>query len=372
MIVRPLAPLFPARVARRRSAPPRRHRGARRALLWGAAGFVLAQLGFAAAVETVLPQVRDPEYGYRQFRATGLQGAHPDRPLVIVIGTSRAQNAVDPSAMGFPDEAGSPLVFNAGLSGTRPVHLPLNLRRFRAAGVRPAAVLVELFPATLVVSGPADYLFADLEQQLTAADLKNLEPYLADPAALRRRWALGRANSLHALRPVVLAYLAPKWRSWQHIDYLREHTRPDGFLPYPFETVTDEYRARKRAETAKTYAAVNGNLFVSPLSDRAYRDLVADCRAAGIPVAFFLTPESPVFRGWYTPEARAAVAAFSRVLSDDLGAPVFDAPTDYGEDDFADGHHMLPPAARRFSRELADRHIGPWLASVRPPAGERR
>ncbi len=60
------------------------------------------------------------------------------------------------------------------------------------------------------------------------------------------------------------------------------------------------------------------------------------------------------------------------MLSDELGCPVFEAPTDYAEEDFADGHHLLRPAARRFSRELAARHIGPWLASAQAPAGDRR
>ena len=119
----------------------------------------------------------------------------------------------------------------------------------------------------------------------------------------------------------------------------------------------------------KTYAGQLRGLRVSELSDRAYRDLVAECRAAGVPVAFFLTPESPVYRTWYSPDGRAALAAFTRVLADELGCPVFDAPTDYREEDFADGHHMLPPAARRFSRNLAERHVRPWLASARAPRG---
>ncbi len=344
MIVRPLAPLFPARTVRRRSAPPRRHRGARRALLWGAAAVALAQLAFATAVETVLPQVRDPEFGYHQLRAADLQRAHPDRPLVLVLGTSRAQNAVDPSALGFPDEPGSPLVFNAGISGSRPVHLSLNLRRFRDSGLQPAAVLVELFPATLDVRGPPDYLFADVEHRLTAADLRHLEPYLGDPAALRRRWALSRANSLHVLRTAIVGAVAPKWQRVRSTDYPWATLDPLGFIPYPFDEVPDAHRERRRAVMEKTYAGPLRTLSVSELSARAYRDLVADCRAAGVPVAFFRTPESPVF----------------------------EAPADYAEEDFADGHHMLPPAARRFSQNLAERHIRPWLASARAPAREHR
>ena len=372
MILRPLARLLPAKPAVRRSVPPRRRRRARRALLWGAAAVFLTHLGLAVAVETSLPHLRDPEYGYRQLRVSEHQTAHPDRPLVLVLGTSRTRNAIDPSAMGLPDAPGSPLVFNAGQGGAWPVHFRLNLQRYRAAGVRPAAVLVELLPATLSRPGPADAMFAEFAPRLSAADLRRLGPYLADPAPLYRRWALSRANSWHALRWVVIDNLAPGWQPSKPDDPTRLMLDGYGFSPYGHETVSDELRQRQRAVVESVFAYAAGHVQVSELSERALRDLVADCRAAGIAVGFFLAPESPVFRSWYTPASRAALAAFTRVLSDELGCPVFDAPTDYGEDDFADGHHMLRPAARRFSRELADRHIGPWLASVRPPAGDRR
>ena len=71
-----------------------------------------------------------------------------------------------------------------------------------------------------------------------------------------------------------------------------------------------------------------------------------------------------MFRSWYSPESQAAVAAFCRTLTEELGCPVFAAPEGYAETDFADGHHMLPPAARRYSRDLADRHLKPWLAQA--------
>ena len=371
MIVRPLPQLLPVKAARRKAAPPRRGRAARRALAWGVAVVALAQLAFATAVETALPLIRDPEFGHHQTRAAKLQTAHPDRPLVLVLGTSRAQNAVDPAAMPFADEPGSPLVFNGGISGSRPVNLPLTLRRYRDSGLKPTAVLVEVFPATLDVDGPPDYLFADVEHRLTAADVRHLGPYLGDPAGFWCKWALSRANSLHVLRTGIVGSIAPQWQKVRSTDYSWPKLGPDGFIPYPYDEVPDEYRERRRAAMQKTYAGTLRDLRVSALSARAYRDLVAECRAAGIPVAFFLAPESPVFRSWYSPEGRATVAAFTRMLSDELGAPVFDAPTDYREEDFADGHHMLPPGARRFSRELAERHMKPWLTAS-APAGERR
>ena len=40
------------------------------------------------------------------------------------------------------------------------------------------------------------------------------------------------------------------------------------------------------------------------------------------------------------------------------------APDGFAEGDFADGIHMLAPAARRFSRELAEKHIRPWVEGL--------
>ncbi|HEY1190720.1 MAG TPA: hypothetical protein VGE74_24020, partial [Gemmata sp.] len=129
--------------------------------------------------------------------------------------------------------------------------------------------------------------------------------------------------------------------------------------------VTEERRARKRGEMRDTYGPALGDLRVSAATEGAYRGLVADCRARGVPVAFYLAPESPVYRTWYAPQSRAALAAFVRMLRDELGCPVFDAPTDFVEEDFADGHHILRPAAARFSRDLAERHLGAWLSDCR-------
>jgi hypothetical protein len=338
---------------------------ARAAVGWGFALLVLTHIGLSAAVETVAPQIRDPEYGYRQFGAIELQKAHPNRPLLLVLGTSRTQNAIDPSSMGFPDEPGAPVVYNAGLSGSWPLHLWLHYHTLRDAGVRPSFLLIEILPGGLSWNGPVDDMVRPHVSRLCYSEVRRLKPYLADPDELLRRWALTRANSLHTLRPVVIERVAPKWQPTQALNWHKLALDRYGFTPIPFDTVAEEMRQRKREEMRKAYWNVLQSLSVSELSDRAYRQLVADCRADGIPVAFFLTPESPVFRSWYPPASRAAVTAYCRKLTDELGCPVFAAPEGYAENEFMDGHHMLRPTAHRFSRDLAEQHLKPWLASIR-------
>jgi hypothetical protein len=342
-----------------------RARRARAAVAWGVVAFALANLTLAVAVETALPELRDPEYGYRMTRLCAQHKAHPDRPLVLLLGTSRVQNALDPAAMGFPDEPGSPLVFNFGLSGAHPLRQRLVLQALEAEGVKPAAVVVEVFSATLVVSGSAGRVLARDAVRFTYADVSRAAPYSDDPFALRRMWAAGRLNTMGTEQPVILSHLAPEWQPWSmRVDHYWNMLEETGFTAIPHENA-DEHRARRQARIRAEYATILKRVEVSELTARVHRDIVADCRARGIPVAFVITPESPEFRSWYSPESRKAVADYVRVLTDELGCAAFTPSNDYAEDDFADGHHMLAPAARRFSREFADNHLKPWLAAGR-------
>jgi hypothetical protein len=364
VIVRPLALILPKRPRAYRPAA-QRSRSSRSAVLWGIAAVVVANLGLAAAVETVLPQVRDPEYGYRLVRMREQRRLHPDRPLVLVMGTSRTANGIDPGAAGFPDEPGAPLLFNFGLSGASPIHMRTSLARLRRDGVKPDAVLVELLPVALIVEMSADALCARTASQLTAADLRQLEPQLADPAALGRAWWAARLDPWQAHRIVITSHLEPSLLPWnERVDHYWRHTDRFGFDAYPTNK-TDEQRPRRLEHARKGYEKWARGTEISPTTDRAIRGLVADCRATGTPIAFFLTPESPTFRSWYTAESRAALATYLRALSAELDCPVFGAPEDYAEGDFADGHHMLPHAAARFTRQLAAAHLRPWFAEAR-------
>lgn len=359
---RPRVRLRPADPPR---AAPRRGRAVR-ALGWGAVALAVATAAFSLSVETVLPQIRDPEYGYRLLRLRELQRAHPDRPLVLVLGTSRTQNVIDPRAMGFPDAPGSPLVYNFGLSGARPPHLRLVLERLRAEGIAPAAVLVEVLPGTLAFAESGDALFRPEAARLGAGDLRRLEPHLESPWGLRWAWLGKRLSPWTAHRLVLFSHLAPNLQPWkERVDFQWEHLDDRGFSPYPHDTVPEDERERLRALALASYGPPLRDLRVSALSDQCFRDLVANCRTTGTPVAFYLAPEAPVFRSWYGPPSHVAVENFTRTLRDELGCPVFDAPLDFAEDDFADGHHALRPAAARFSRALADRHLAPWLAAGR-------
>lgn len=352
-----------------RAALPSRRRGARTAIAWGVALVALANVVLAAAVETVLPKLRDPEYGYRITPLHTHQQTHPDRPLVLVLGTSRVQNSIDPSAMGFPDQPGSPLVFNFGQSAASPLRQWITLQRLEAEGVRPAAVVIEIFSTSLGNPGPdepgykRDVAFEHDLPRLTYSDVTRMEPYLDNAFAFRRRWAAERLNTLKSQQPVILSHLAPEWQPWHmRIDHHWTMLDEFGFTYYPpFDA--DEQRPRRQARVWDEHGKELQHVHVSKLTARVHRDVVAHYRERGIPVAFFVTPDSPTFQSWYSPESRAALAEYLRALKEELKCPVFAPVGVYTEEDFADGHHMLGPIASRFSREFAELQLKPWLAN---------
>ena len=346
----------------RSASRPDRRRAARAGLGCGLIVVVAALVGMGAAVETVKPEWRDPEYGHRLKQLRALRAAHPGRPLVVAVGSSRTQMGFSPADMDFPDEAGSPLVYNFGQSGAGPLHLLLTVERLLDAGVKPDYLLVELFPAALAADGPAEVLLAPWRPRLTAADLRRLAPYTADPPALRREWAANRLASWHTLRLSLMSHWQPGWLPWQQrLSFQWDQLDAHGWTPYPIAAVADADRATGIERVRGQYAGQLAVYRVGGTSDRAVRDLLNRCRAAGVAVAFYTMPEGPAFQSWYTPAARAALAAYLDALTRECGVSVFDAAGGFGEDAFADGHHLLRGGAARFSRKLAAEYVRPWV-----------
>jgi len=349
----------PRRTARGRD---RRH-AARSALAVGLIAVVAASLGLAVSVETVLPEWRDPEFGHRLRLLRDSDERSPGRPLVVVLGTSRTQNGLCPSAAGFADEPGSPRVFNFGQSASPPLKHYLTLCRLRDAGVRPAAVVVELLPASLMASGPAEEQLAVQAPRLSAADLDHLAPFAADAAALRSAWLRSRANPWYVQRQLLMNHWLPRWQPWpSRFEFQWTSLDADGFQP--ITEVGAESRARATAHARREYAGAFAHFAPAAASVRAVRHLVAQCREDGIPVAFAVPPVSPAFRSAYAPGVFSEGEAHLSALARRLDVPLFPAPRDMTEDDFLDGHHVYRHGAERYSRWLADNHLRPWLAAV--------
>jgi hypothetical protein len=101
---------------------------------------------------------------------------------------------------------------------------------------------------------------------------------------------------------------------------------------------------------------------VAPSVRAAYRLLLSRCQDEGIPVALVTVPISPIVQGFVSAKARRSCADYLHELMREQGVAVLVGPDWLEDDDFADGQHLLPPAAAKYSRWLADTHLKPWLA----------
>lgn len=340
-------------------SPPAPPQAARRrpqaALGWFVAAVLLMHLLALAALDAPWPNLRDPEHGMRARRLRARVAEHPTRPVVLVVGTSRACMGVRPAAWeaARPGTPADPLVFNFSTVGAGPIQQLITVRRLYADGFRPAVVLLEYWPAVLRQDGR--YGEQDrIDGRLRYDDTPVVRDYFPDPGRAERLMLETRANPVYANRDRWLVRAFPNWVApHRRADITWRGMDPWGWLPgldvKPDDAATrqkflDHYRADFRARF--------DGFAVHPNSDRALREAVAVARANGARVGFLFMPESSEFRNWYPPEVEAASRAYLAALARDLGTPVIDARGWMADGYLADGHHLSRAGAAAFTPRL--------------------
>lgn len=338
--------------------PRPRPRPTRRA----ARGFVLAvplalgalhALG-ALAVHAAWPELRDPEYGRRANRLAARTAEHPGRPLVLVVGSSRAAMGVRPTAWeaARPGTPADPLLFNLGTVGAGPLQQLIAVRRALADGAKPAAVLFEYWPPLLRTDGEyAEPLRID-PRRLRESDLPVVRAYFPDPDATARAVRRARCDVFRFNRERLLTQAAPGLVpkpgradvAWADLDRW-------GWLPGMEPKTAAERRALVEHYRAEYRRRFDGHA-IGPDATRALCEAAEAARAAGARVGFLVLPESHEFRTWYPPEVEAAAAAHLAALSAALGAPVVDARAWVPDELLADGFHLSRTGAGPFTVRL--------------------
>lgn len=330
------------------------------------AAFALAALalnvGFLLVLDYGPPRLRDPEYGKRLASLNARVRENPGRPLVLMIGSSRTAMGVRPAVL--EDEPGDPLrpmLFNLALAGSGPVMELMAVRRALADGVKPAAVLIEYWPAFLREDGTYwEQARIDLHR-LRPVDLPLVRGYFDDPAATERKMLDARLLPWYQHRFSLMNQFAASW--------LPLHRRADamstgldawGWLPGR-ERMPPEKRKDGLAAAAGYYRPLFEQYRVSPVADRAMREAVAECRAAGARVGLVYLPEATEF-GAFVPSWAAGMAdAHLAKLRADLDLPLIDAKRWAADEDLPDGFHLCQPGAAAFTRKL-----GPAVAATFP------
>jgi hypothetical protein len=342
------------RYHRRRFNLPRH---GRTALAWGLLLFAAGQLTLAL-VEQYQPVLRDPEYGYRSAFLHALVAAHPERPLLLVTGSSRVTTGFRPEILPqlrTPDGQQA-LVFNCAIPASGAVRELLYLRRLLAEGLRPRWLVVEAWPPLLHANmGEGEVANLDVNR-LDWRDLRLLRRYTPKPHSLHRRWWKSWLLPALSTRFALLTECTPDWMppslrrigTWLTMD-------PTGWLPQPVPPDPREVE-KIRAGARQGCMPLVGQYRLSACGDRALRDILALCRHEHIAAFLLFMPEASGLRNTYDPATVAVFARYLDGLSREFRVPVIDTRRWVGDDGFLDGFHLLPRGAtaftRRFGREV--------------------
>jgi hypothetical protein len=322
-------------------------------VLWLLAGFALYQVAMAAVIDGWLDGVRDPEYATKLAKMRVLLKNAPDRPLVLVLGSSRTAYGLNAHRLSKPEFNPEPIVYNFGLMGGGPLLQTVTLRRLLAEGIRPGLVYAEVMLAHVLQCRGRLLEEKGLDgARLCGREVWWLRRYYHQPRRLFASWVLGRLLPCYRHQAEVREWcglLAPDPDSNpNNPGYLDSHgwrARTD--------TITAEY-CRKTTEMALSqYAEACTATVVGEEPLHALETLLELCRREGIPVSLVLMPEGKPFRDLYSAEARATCARLLARLQARWGVRVIDARDWVDDSGFWDTHHLLPDGAEQFTRRFA-------------------
>jgi hypothetical protein len=345
-------------------------RHGRSVLAWYLAGMVVASAGLTLTIERWRPDWSDPEFGTHARRIVRRHAEGPNRPVVLVLGSSRAAYGFATDAVKPPTPAAGdpPLVYNLALSGGGPFMDLLCLKRMLAMGIKPDSVVIEVHPVLLYTDGItiSRENFIDL-RRIRFPDLAAFRRHTPALAAQRlREWLEWNAVPWYSNRFSLMTRYAPGWvapTKAQDANYYKSIIHPYGWMRFGLEWVTPDQHARWLEVARQGYQPYASFTEVSPVTDGVMRDLLALCRREGIRVVGLVRmPESTEFRAWYAPHTERVVASYVDGLSREFGVPYIDASGWIPDAGFADGHHLLPGTAymftERFYREILGPHFG--------------
>jgi hypothetical protein len=318
--------------------------------------FAGAQLALGVFLTRVRPDVRDPEYGSLLKALEARVAEAPGRPLVLVLGSSRSANLFRPSPPG-PD----PLVFNFATLYTGPVRELQMLRRLLARGIRPRWVLAEVWTPFLTerMGFAEEPRIRDFDVQPADGGLVNR--YFADPWPAYEKLAEGVLVPAFGLRSQLLAAYCPFVErpgsrlpgDWS--DPALRSVEGYGWLPVPDPRPGPEAYHDHVTRYAQSLREVLTDFRVSPVADRALRELLETCTRHGIGTAFVLIPEHSSVRACSLP-VQSRVSAYLADRTREYRVPVIDTREWVADDDFVDSRHTLPrvaaPYTDRFLREV--------------------
>jgi hypothetical protein len=316
------------------------------------------QIAFIVATDLYWPGQCDPEYGVRLALVQRRIREHPERPLLVVVGSSRVGSGF--LAQELPplrDAAGRQVLpFNWSHLAAGPRMNLMQVRRLLAEGLTPTWLVLEILPGSLVHEGtPASFA--------VVPDL----PALCHGSSCGRDLLVFlrcRLNPFYNNRQAILREVASAFVTTADFsDDIRLGPLGDDDGWMRREDLGDEVRANRAVAARAVYFDRLQEFRIDPAQDQATCELLDLCRGRGIRVALLVMPEDSRFRSWYSPETQRRLGCYLDQLRRTYDVPVMDARCWVGDDGFNDPHHLGLRGARVFTERLGREALQPLLAA---------
>lgn len=323
--------------------------------LWFVASFILLQIIAGLALD-YFPSIRDPEFAGHSDRLKSLVADAPDRPLVIMLGSSRTALGFQAGSLNRSDDGPPVTAYNLGLMAGGAHSDLMALQRLLVEGIRPDHVLVEIFP--LFFNQPHGRSLEEIwfaGGRLSATEMLGLKKHHGDGQRLVHQWARDRWFTSFFRRA--------DFRAAFHLDQGGDMRTPPadsfGYRGYYPDDMTDSGRLERQRHNHVQYAQSIGPFRLAPGPSRALQALLDLCREENIRVTLVLMPEAKSFHELYGPGVREGLDAFLADLCQTHGVPLIDARDWIADEHFWDVHHLLPSGAAQFTSRLAREAIEP-------------
>ncbi len=303
--------------------------------------------------------VRDPDYDGKRKRLAELQKSAPDQPLILVLGSSRAEMGFCAGRATANIHDRPALVFNFGMSGAGSLLQSVCLRRLLADGIRPDLLVLEVLPPTLNQPNthPVEEDWLD-GSRLRTSEITFLRRYHSNPDHLSRGWSKARGLPCvwqrHSLRTSLVDDSADTIPEPERI---RGTTDQFGWTPFCLSEVTAERHRTASGFAQRQYKDAFGDFRLAVGPSLALEEMLIRCRQEGIPVALLLMPEASDFRALYSPAMRKGIDEFLQELCVRWDLPLIDARNWLPDEVFWDSHHLLPRGAEAFTDRFQPRNL---------------
>jgi hypothetical protein len=301
----------------------------------------------------------DAEFRVHRDALQALMTEHPDRPFLVMVGSSRVSFGFDPDYLSpIVDDKGTPVeCFNFGHFNAGPTANLLTVDRLLRAKIKPRWLIVEVLPS-LCFQEWSGFVHAS-----TWGDVKTLSRY----------YSLGKFAGSLLTNHLLLPWFEHRGELQERYLHETQEERRDlliskrGWWTSVPDAVDSAYRQQLTENQRIVFGVdLSGRFHIAPECAAALRDLLARCRTEGINVALLLMPEGETFRSWYTPAAEAEFDSLLGQLVAEHQVPIFDTREWFDDSYFADSHHLLRPGARKFTLRLEREFLRPFVAGDLP------